>query len=133
MSNVLSDEKRQQILALGRLGWTLRQIEQAIGVRRETASNYLKAAGIEVYPPGRRGEMHGSALLTSEGSRVWVDSVTEKNGLFTVYNIEVGVAHVYHVSHLGVLVHNQCQAGGTGTGEGSEGNGYDYRRGGSPA
>ena len=55
MSNVLSDERRQQILALGRLGWTLRQIEQATGVRRETASNYLKAAGIEVYPPGRRG------------------------------------------------------------------------------
>jgi transposase len=55
MSNVLSDEKRQQVLALGRLGWTLRQIEQATGVRRETASNYLKAAGIEVHPPGRRG------------------------------------------------------------------------------
>jgi len=55
MSNVLSDEKRQQVLALGRLGWTLRRIEQATGVRRETASNYLKAAGIEVHPPGRRG------------------------------------------------------------------------------
>src|SRR5262245_56417022 len=54
MSNVLSDDKRQQILALGRLGWTLRRIEQATGVRRETASNYLKAAGIEVHPPGRR-------------------------------------------------------------------------------
>jgi transposase len=55
MSNVLSDEKRQQVLALGRLGWTLRRIEQATGVRRETASNYLKAAGIEVHPRGRRG------------------------------------------------------------------------------
>jgi transposase len=55
MSNVLSDEKKQQVLALGRLGWTLRSIEQATGVRRETASNYLKAAGIDVHPPGRRG------------------------------------------------------------------------------
>jgi len=55
MSNVLSDDKRQQVLALGRLGWTLRRIEQATGVRRETASNYLKAVGIEVHPPGRRG------------------------------------------------------------------------------
>src|SRR5262245_2266682 len=54
MSNVLSDEKRQQIIVLGRLGWSLRRIEQATGVRRETASNYLKAAGIEVYPAGRR-------------------------------------------------------------------------------
>ncbi len=55
MSNVLSDEKRQQILALGRLGWTLRRIEQATGVRRETASNYLKAAGVGVRPSGAWG------------------------------------------------------------------------------
>ena len=52
MSNVLSDDKRQQIIALGRLGWSLRRIEQATGVRRETASVYLKAAGIRVRPPG---------------------------------------------------------------------------------
>ena len=29
------------------------QIEQATGVRRETASAYLKAAGLAVRPPGR--------------------------------------------------------------------------------
>jgi hypothetical protein len=52
MSNVLSDNKRQQILALGRLGWSLRRIEQATGVRRETAGACLKAAGISVRPPG---------------------------------------------------------------------------------
>jgi hypothetical protein len=46
MSNVLADDKHQQILALGRLGWTLRRIEHTTGVRRETASAYLKAAGI---------------------------------------------------------------------------------------
>ncbi|HKZ79114.1 MAG TPA: IS21 family transposase [Pyrinomonadaceae bacterium] len=55
MSNVLSDEKRQQIIALGRLGWSLRRIEEATGVRRETAGSYLKAAGISVQPPGRWG------------------------------------------------------------------------------
>jgi transposase len=57
MSNVLSEEKRQQVIALGRLGWALRRIEQETGVRRETASAYLKAAGIGVRPPrawGRR-------------------------------------------------------------------------------
>ena len=53
MSNVLSKEKRQQILALGRLGWSLRRIEEATGVRRETASNYLKAAGLTVRGRGR--------------------------------------------------------------------------------
>jgi hypothetical protein len=52
MPNVLTDEKKQQFLALGRLGWPLRRIEQAKGVRRETASAYLKAAGIAVRPPG---------------------------------------------------------------------------------
>ena len=50
MSNVLSDDKRQQVIALGRLGWSLRRIEQATGVRRETAGSYLKAAGISVRP-----------------------------------------------------------------------------------
>ena len=55
MANVLDAEKQQQILALGRLGWTLRRIEQATGIRRETASRYLKQAGIEVRPPGRWG------------------------------------------------------------------------------
>jgi transposase len=55
MANVLSDEKKQQVIALGRLGWTLRRIQQATGVRRETASAYLKAAGIAVRPPGGWG------------------------------------------------------------------------------
>jgi len=48
MANVLSDDKRKQIEALGRLGWSLRRIEREAGVRRETASAYLKAAGIAV-------------------------------------------------------------------------------------
>ena len=51
MSNVLTEEKRQQVLALGRLGWPLRRIEQETSVRRETASAYLKEAGIAVRPP----------------------------------------------------------------------------------
>ena len=53
MGNVLDREKQHQILALGRLGWSLRQIEDATGVRRETASRYLKAAGVAVRRPGR--------------------------------------------------------------------------------
>ena len=44
MSDVLDQTTRQQILALGRLGWTLKRIEQTTGVRRETISGYLKAA-----------------------------------------------------------------------------------------
>jgi len=41
MANILSDTKKQQVIALGQLGWTLRRIEAATGVRRETAGAYL--------------------------------------------------------------------------------------------
>jgi len=54
MSNVLGDSKQQQVLALGRLGWSLRRIEEATAVRRETASAYLKAAKIPVRERGGR-------------------------------------------------------------------------------
>jgi hypothetical protein len=54
MGNVLSDDKKQQVLALGRLGWSLRRIEEATDVRRETASGYLKAAGVAVRGRGGR-------------------------------------------------------------------------------
>ena len=52
MSNVLSEDKQQQVIALGRLGWSLRRIEREIGVRRETAGSYLRAAGIGVRSAG---------------------------------------------------------------------------------
>ena len=54
MSNVLSEHTRQQVLALGRLGWSLRRIEEATGVRLETASGYLKTAGVPVRGRGGR-------------------------------------------------------------------------------
>ncbi len=52
----MTEEKQQQVLALGRLGWPLRRIEQATGVRRETASAYLKAVGIAIRRPGGWGK-----------------------------------------------------------------------------
>jgi transposase len=55
MSNVLKESKKQQVIALGRLGWPLRRIEQETGVRRETAGAYLKAAGIAVRAAGGWG------------------------------------------------------------------------------
>src|SRR5262245_52480394 len=54
MSNVLDQQRQQQIVALGRLGWSLRRIEETTGVRRETASEYLKAAGIPLRGRGGR-------------------------------------------------------------------------------
>lgn len=52
--NVLSETKKQQVLALGRLGWSLRRIQRTTGVRRETVSAYLKQAGLLVRSPRTR-------------------------------------------------------------------------------
>ncbi len=51
----MSEEQKQQIIALGRLGWSLRRIQRETGIRRETISAYLKEAGVALRPPrGRR-------------------------------------------------------------------------------
>ncbi len=60
--------KQQQVVALGRLGWTLRRIEEATGVRRETASAYLKAARVPVRGPGRPSEEKPKPAISEEGS-----------------------------------------------------------------
>ena len=67
MSNILSDDRRNQVLVLGRLGWTLRRIEAATGVRRETAAKYLRAAAVPIR--SERGR-----LLAKPASRVSTDS-----------------------------------------------------------
>jgi hypothetical protein len=54
MSHVLSESKQQKVIRLGRLGWSLRRIEDETGVRRETASAYLRAAGVPVRARGGR-------------------------------------------------------------------------------
>jgi transposase len=68
VSNVLNEEKRKQVLALGQLGWPLRRIQQEIGVRRETASAYLKAAGIPIRAPGGWGKRSPDAKPANEVS-----------------------------------------------------------------
>ena len=68
MSNVLNEEKQQQIIVLGQLGWSVRRIEQQTGIRRETASAYLKAAGIAVRGPGRWGRGTPTHVPSAESS-----------------------------------------------------------------
>jgi len=60
VSNVLNEQTKQQVIALGRLGWSLRRIQKTTGVRRETAAAYLREAGVAVRPPGLWG--HRSAV-----------------------------------------------------------------------
>jgi transposase len=82
MANVLSDEKRQQVLALGRLGWSLRRIEAATGVRRETSSAYFKAAGMPVRrppavgPPAKPATADGVSTDSGEAKPATVDGVS---------------------------------------------------------
>jgi hypothetical protein len=68
MSNVLGDDKQHQIVALGRLGWSLRRIEQATGIRRETISGYMKAAGVVVRGRGRPRESKPKPAISPEVS-----------------------------------------------------------------
>src|SRR5271156_5463299 len=72
MSHVLSREKREQVIALGRLGWSLRRIEQATGVRRETAGDYLRGAGIALRRPGGWGR--------NSPSKAAIDPITDSEG-----------------------------------------------------
>ena len=78
MSNVLSEEKKQQVIALGKLGLSLRQIEQATGVRRETASTYLKAAEIAVAGVGRRSAAKPAIrVATDPDSKMAIEVTTD--------------------------------------------------------
>jgi hypothetical protein len=82
MANVLKDEKKQQIIALGRLGWSLRKIQQATRVRRETISAYLRAAGVEIWPPGRwrRESKAKAAIEVITGSEAVKAAIPDASG-----------------------------------------------------
>jgi transposase len=62
----LNEEKKKQVIALGQLGWTLRRIEQATGIRRETAAGYLKAADIPIRPAGGWGRRKAPSKPANE-------------------------------------------------------------------
>ena len=65
MGNVLEKVKQEQVIALGRLGWSLRRIEAATGVRRETAGGYLRSAGIALRKPGGWGRKSPAQAASS--------------------------------------------------------------------
>lgn len=79
MGNVLSDTKQQQILALGRLGWSLRRIEAETGIRRETASRYLKEAGVPIRVAGRWGHAPKPAIepITDPAAKPAIEPITD--------------------------------------------------------
>lgn len=86
MANVLNEDKKQQVIALGHLGWSLRRIEQATGVRRETVSAYLKAAGVSVRSSGGWGRQ--LAPGTAQGVTCDTHSPKPANGVTTDSGLE---------------------------------------------
>lgn len=60
----MNEQTKQQVIALGRLGWSLRRIQKATQVCRETAAAYLREAGVAVRPPGRWGHESASPAHT---------------------------------------------------------------------
>jgi len=76
MANVLKHEEQEQIRALGQLGWSLRRIEEATGVRRETVARYLRWAGIRLRRPrGRKlGPKAASEVANDPGPSPGADS-----------------------------------------------------------
>jgi hypothetical protein len=48
----------------------------------------------------------GDALVTAKGTVTHVNSLLPRPDREAVYNLEIGVAHVFHVSQHGLLVHN---------------------------
>jgi len=112
VSNVLNEEKKKQVIALGQLGWALRRIEEATGIRRETAAGYLKAAGIAIRAPGGWGRRKAKpanevttgseAIKPANASEVTTDSsaperlaATNTTSTSEPYReiIEVGLSH----------------------------------------
>ena len=85
MSNVLNEEKKQQVIALGRLGWSLRRIEAAVHIRRETVAGYLRAMGIPVRPPGGWGKLDAAKpaieVITDFGAELAPVKVLEQKPL----------------------------------------------------
>jgi hypothetical protein len=67
----------EQVLALGRLGWSLPRIEVTTTVRRETAGAYLKAAGIAVR--GKGGRLAPSKPAIPPGGSSFLDRLTAES------------------------------------------------------
>lgn len=106
MGNILSDDKQHRVVALGQLGWSLRRIEEATGVRRETAAKYLRAAAVPVRAERRRIlAKAASGVSTDPALGKWAEAaavqVPERPGrspsasACAAYGelIEVGVGH----------------------------------------
>ena len=71
MANVLSEEKKQQVVGLGRLGWPLRRIEEATGDPARDGEPLLEG-GRDLDPiSGRLGPTAGAKSGQRSAHRLW--------------------------------------------------------------
>jgi hypothetical protein len=84
MESIVCVPQQQQVIALGKLGWSLRRIEEATGVRRETASAYLKTAGavVRLLGWGRRASAKPAMPVTTDPdpSKAAIEVTTDSGG-----------------------------------------------------
>jgi hypothetical protein len=93
MSNALNEEKQQQIIVLGQLGWSLRRIEQQTGVRRETVSAYLREQRLPILFSSRGSSMRAARMTSTNAlarlrlpkNVISKSSVSEQT--FTIYTL----------------------------------------------
>ena len=89
MSNVLSERKKQQVIALGKLGWSLRRIDEVTGVRRETARASLRTAGVVVCLLGVGTPSAGKTGHTGD-PRIWVKTGHSDPRLYWAFFTKMG-------------------------------------------
>jgi hypothetical protein len=67
VSNVLNEQTKQQVIALGRLGWSLRRIQKATGVRQER-SRKMEGITVPASDPAEFGTLgSGTASRSRHG------------------------------------------------------------------
>jgi hypothetical protein len=88
MANVLNEERKQRVIMLGRLGWPLRRIEEATGVRREEITDPESPAKTGQggdHRLGRHGKT-GHEVMTDSAvavtpSPTWPPTARKKSGV----------------------------------------------------
>ena len=69
-ANFPTEEKKQQVLSLGQLGWSLRRIQGETGVRRETDAGLVR-----VTPNFRPLRCHQFNYYELQGGSCWTTAI----------------------------------------------------------
>jgi hypothetical protein len=90
MSNVLKNEKKQQIIALDDWAGLCERFKRPTRVRRETISTYRRGASVEVRPHGKMGRTSKAAIgvITDFGVGLSSKETEKRKGVGSVSRCE---------------------------------------------